>query len=222
MALRRAAATDRKTKTRKTTTRRTAAKSTAKPAAAALAHSKGWRALRASSAMLGGMSRCTGLVVEPQQQTQWCWAAVSKSLSHYYDPGSSWTQCMIVDAELGQTTCCTAGGTASCNQPWYLDLALTRVGNLQSATSGTLSFSTLQSETMNNHPPCARQGWAGGGGHFVAIVCCYQFRSLAMGTTSTSVGVSDPWYGDSIVDYATFVSGYMGTGMWTHSYLTQP
>jgi hypothetical protein len=217
----RVARTTRKTKTRKTTARRPVAK-TRKRAPTALAHSKGWRALRSSSAMLGGISRCTGLVVEPQLQTQWCWAAVSNSVSHYYDPGSPWTQCAIVNAELGQTTCCTAGATSACNQPWYLDLALTRVGNLQSAMGGKLSFSMLQSTTMSNRPPCARQGWAGGGGHFVAIVCCYQFRSLAMNTTTNSVGVSDPWYGDSIVDYATFASGYMGTGTWTHSYLTQP
>jgi hypothetical protein len=210
-------------KSRKAPPRKTAAKTVAKRVAAApLAHSKGWRALRSSSAMLGGASRCTGLVVEPQQQTQWCWAAVAKSISHYYDAGSPWTQCTIVNAELGQTGCCTGGGTAACNQPWYLDLALTRVGRLQSVTPGTMSFSMLQWLTMNNNPPCARQGWAGGGGHFVAIACCYQFRSLATNTTSNSVAVSDPWYGDSVVDYATFVSGYMGTGTWTHSYRTQP
>lgn len=210
------------TKRRKSPARKIAATTAVKPGApAGLAHSSGWRALRSSGA-LGGRSRCTGLVVEPQQQTQWCWAAVAKSVSHYYDAASPWTQCTIVNAELGQTTCCTAGGTAACNQPWYLDRALTRVNRLQSVSAGTVSFSMLQSLTTNDNPPCARQGWAGGGGHFVAIVCCYQFRSLAMNTTSNSVGVSDPWYGDSIVDYATFVSGYMGTGTWTHTYRTQP
>jgi len=131
-------------KGRKAPVRKTALKTVAQPPSAApLPHSTGWRALKSSAAMLGGMSRCTGLVVDSQQQTQWCWAAVSNSVSHYYDAGSPWTQCAIVNAELGQTTCCTAGNTASCNQAWYLDLALTRVGRLQSMTSGTLPTKTL-------------------------------------------------------------------------------
>lgn len=213
---------------RRTPVRKLAKKSVATYGSSpALTHSSGWRAMRARSSMLGGTSRCTGLVVEPQQQTQWCWAAVSNSVSHYYDPNSGWTQCAIVNAELGQATCCTTGSSAACNQPWYLNLALTRVGCLQSVAAGTLPFATLQSLTNANTPPCARQQWAGGGGHFVAIVCCFQFRSLGPsssggGATSNRVSISDPWYGDSIVDYSTFVSGYMGTGTWTDNYLTQP
>jgi len=171
-------------------------------------------------------SRHTLLVVEPQQQTQWCWAAVSNSMSHYYDAGSAWTQCGIANAELGQTGCCGNGSSLGCNQPWYLDLALTRVGRLQSVTVGTLPFATLQALTSTFAPPCARQSWAGGGGHFVAIVWCFVVPSPSAaegsGTATNRVSISDPWYGDSVVDYSTFVSGYMGTGTWTHSYLTQP
>ena len=47
-----------------------------------------------------GSARCSGLTVEQQQQTQWCWAAVSNSVSHFYDAGSAWSQCTIVNAEL--------------------------------------------------------------------------------------------------------------------------
>src|SRR6266496_2503854 len=152
-----------------------------------------WRAVRALS-LPGGTSRCTGLVV---------------------------------DAEMSQTACCTDGSSAACNQPWYLDLALMRVGCLQSVSGGTLPFATVRSLLNVDTPPCARQVWAGGGAHFVAIVCCFRYQSgLMSGTTSAAptsdrLQISDPWYGDSIVDYATFVSGYMGTGTWTHSYLTQ-
>ena len=39
-------------------------------------------------------------VMQHQQQTQWCWAAVSVSVSHYYSPWSGWTQCAMVNAEL--------------------------------------------------------------------------------------------------------------------------
>ncbi len=188
-----------------------------------ISYSLNWRAVRFIRVL--GSARCSGLTVEHQQQTQWCWAAVSNSVSHFYDAGSTWTQCTIVNAELGQTTCCTNGATAGCNQPWFLDRALTRVGCLLSMASGTLSFATVKSLINSGRPPCARQGWSGGGGHFMAIVCYFEglLGQLAgAGSTARRLRISDPWYGDSVVDYSVFVSGYQGSGTWTHSYRTQP
>ena len=171
-----------------------------------------------------GSARCSGLTVENQQQTNWCWAAVSNSVSHFYDAASTWTECTIVNAELGQSTCCTNGSSAACNQAWYLDKALTRVGRLQSWASGTLTFATVQSLVNNGRPPCARQGWSGGGGHFMAITCYFEGllgKWSGAGSTAKRLRITDPWYGDSVVDYTVFVSGYQGTGSWTHSYRTQ-
>ena len=45
---------------------------------------------------------------------------------------------------------------------------------------------------------------------------------VGWGNAARRLKISDPWYGDSIVDYSTFVSGYQGSGTWTHSYRTQP
>lgn len=188
-----------------------------------VAYSVKWRVI--SIVKILGSARCCGLTVEHQQQTQWCWAGVSNSVSHFYDAGSTWTQCTIVNAELGQTTCCTNGSTATCNKPWYLDKALTRVGCLLSMASGTLSFATVKSLINSSRPPCARQGWSGGGGHFMAIVCYFEGllgRIAGAGSTAKRLRISDPWYGDSVVDYDVFVSGYQGSGTWTHSYRTQP
>jgi hypothetical protein len=172
-----------------------------------------------------GSARCSGLTVEAQQQTQWCWAAVANSVSHFYDAASTWTQCTIVNAELGQTTCCTNGSSSACNKPWYLDKALTRVGCFLSIASGTLTFATIKTLINSGRPPCARQGWSGGGGHFMAIVCHFEgLLGLIVGGGSTAkrLRISDPWYGDSVIDYDVFVSGYQGSGTWTHSYRTQP
>lgn len=91
-------------------------------------------------------------------------------------------------------------------------------------TSGTLSFATVHSLINTSRPPRARQGWSGGG-HFVAIVCWLQgsIAMLVKGRSSTKrVRISDPWYGDSVIEYSDFVSGYLGSGSWTHSYRTQP
>src|SRR5918911_1240122 len=67
--------------------------------------------------------------MQPQQQTNWCWAATSTSVDHYYDPGSGWTQCGVADGELGRTDCCGAGAAGPCNVYGTLDTSLQRVGN---------------------------------------------------------------------------------------------
>ena len=147
-------------------TRRTSAKRTAvRDVALYVPYKRAWWVI--DIIKLLGSARCSGLAVEHQQQTNWCWAAVSNSVSNFYDAASTWTECSIVDAELGQSTCCTNGSSAACNQSWYLDKALTRVGRLQSWASGTLTFASVQSLINNGRPPCARQGWSGGGGHFM-------------------------------------------------------
>src|SRR3954471_13335913 len=75
--------------------------------------------------------------VQHQQEDQWCWAAVTSSVSAFYGV-PSWTQCRIVNAELGQTACCTRGSSKPCNQPWRLDKALTLSGNLTRVTAAPM------------------------------------------------------------------------------------
>ena len=35
-----------------------------------------------------------------QQQTNWCWAAVSTSVALFFNPSSGWTQCAVANGEL--------------------------------------------------------------------------------------------------------------------------
>lgn len=207
-----------------TTSRKTARK----PAKAGKAHltifREQWHVLEVTK-YVAGRALCVGLTVERQQRSKWCWAAVANSVSHFYDPSSTWSQCKIVDAELGQATCCTDGASAACNKTWYLDRALTRVGCLGAKTIGPLTFAEVQAQLGAGHPPCARQGWGGGSGHFVAIVCWFDGTPLSEITAAGAaqrIKISDPWYGDSVVDYASFVAGHHGAGAWTHSYTTMP
>lgn len=159
--------------------------------------------------------RRLSFTMEHQQQTQWCWAAVSTSVSHYYDASSAWTQCTVVNGELGQSTCCKSGSSAACNQPWYLDLALTRTGNLAAVSAGTTSFAGTRGEIDAGRPLGARIGWSGGGGHFVVLA------GYKPDPGSERVAIEDPWYGASDIALSTFTSSYQGTGSWTHSYTTQ-
>ncbi|MGO9234323.1 MAG: hypothetical protein ACLP4V_09685 [Methylocella sp.] len=42
----------------------------------------------------------TGLQMQYQQMSNWCWIAVATSISHYYNPASTWTQCSLTTAQL--------------------------------------------------------------------------------------------------------------------------
>ena len=149
--------------------------------------------------------------MQHQEQTQWCWSATSVSVNLFYHPASGWTQCSCANATLGQTTCCTAGNSAQCNTPFYLDLALKTVANFKSMSGVKAALSRVRTEIRQCRPLCLRIGWNGGGGHFVAVY----------GYSGTNINIGDPWYGDSVVSYGAFPSSYNGGGTWTHTYFTK-
>ena len=151
-----------------------------------------------------------------QQQTQanWCWAATGTSVSHFYDPNSTWTQCQIANGQLGRTDCCGAGASGACNVYGSLQDAFQRVGHWASTQGGTVSWSGIESQILLGRPLGIRVAWSGGGAHFIC----------ATGTEDNSmVWVSDCGSGTtSLVDYNTLVNSYRGSGSWTTSYFTQP
>lgn len=152
-----------------------------------------------TSPNLGGVPTAwsLGVNMQPQVQTNWCWAATSSSVHRFYQNASSaWSQCDVANAELTQTACCVNGSTPQCNQAWYLDRALTRVGHFRSMSSGVVAVVALNTELIGNRPVCCRVGWSGGGGHFLAI------DGLDISGT-TMLTVQDPIYGTSSMDYAT-------------------
>lgn len=151
--------------------------------------------------------------MQPQQQTQWCWAAVTASVARFFSVGSAWAQCGLANQELNQTTCCANGSTTGCNQPWYLDRSLQRTGNLKTFAAGTATMNQIQGEITAGRPLGVRIGWANGGGHFVAIDGC---------AAPDLLDIQDPWYGHSTIDLAHFQTSYQGNGSWTHTYWTQP
>jgi hypothetical protein len=154
------------------------------------------------------------LTLQAQLQSQWCWAACSTSVAHFFDASSGWTQCGVANAELAQTGCCDDGSTPACNQPWYLDRALTRTGNFASRSTGPASMSAIRSQLSAGRPIAARIGWAGGGGHFVTISGC-------LDDATGVLEVRDPIYGTSEISLANFSSSYQGSGSWTHTYFTR-
>jgi hypothetical protein len=171
------------------------------------------------SALAPPQANAIPFVIEFQEQTNWCWAAVSKSVSHFFDLHSQWTQCRVVNEELGKDTCCGAEAAGPCNQPWYLDRALTRTQNFVNRLSGSVQFGTIRAEIDARRPLCARIGWNNGsGGHFVTFQG-YSTRVVG-GIATPWVEVEDPNSGHWSLSYDEFRTSYPGNGSWTHTYFT--
>lgn len=161
------------------------------------------------AAPLGGAAASLPFSMQTQQQTNWCWAATSTSVSLFYSAASAWTQCSVATQCLGGA-CCTQPGP--CNTVYYLDQALSATGNLASTALGALAFASIKTEIDNGRPPCCHISWSGGGGHFNTI--------HGYDDATNDVDVADPFYGAQTLPYATFVNSYRGVGVWDYSYLT--
>jgi hypothetical protein len=152
--------------------------------------------------------------MQAQTESNWCWAATSTSVSHYYWFGSRWTQCRVACAELNLSTCCEVPAPDACNVPWFLDRALTRTNNFVSI-SGPLTFDQVRTEIDAERPVGARIGWANGGGHFMVI---YGYTKVL---SHEYFDIDDPIFGKSHLKVSEFSNNYQTTGSWTHSYLTR-
>jgi Papain-like cysteine protease AvrRpt2 len=152
--------------------------------------------------------------MQHQQQTNWCWAAVSTSVALYYDASSTWTQCTVANGELGRTDCCGSAASTSCNVYGYLNTALSRVGHLDHMDGSAAAFQSVDVEIDPGRPVGIRVAWAGGGAHFLAIIGYLE-------DVENYVAVDDPIYGKSDLTYDTLRTNYQGSGTWTHTYYTQ-
>lgn len=159
-------------------------------------------------------------VMQTQQQSEWCWAAVSASNSDFFGgpPGPSggmWKQCEVAQCALtGHPACCDQPMPTTCNEDWYLEQGLDCVSHKAGdPTPGPSPYAYIQSEINNNHPVGVRIGWYGDGGHFV----CVTGYDDSSGTQFLEV--DDPYYGHSTYEYNAFCTAYQsGTGGWTHTY----
>lgn len=165
----------------------------------------------------GGQPARLGFSMQTQQQTEWCWAATSTSVSVFYNAASPWTQCGVAQACLG-LSCCAQPLPSGCNIPGYLDQALTKTGNLAALVGGALPFSggvgsNIDQEIDAGRPIGCHISWRGGGGHFNAI--------YGYDPSNQDVDVGDSYYGSLVtVPYSTFCSNYQSAGSYDYSYLT--
>src|SRR5471032_628587 len=157
-------------------------------------------ALRASASLNFNM--------QPQTQSNWCWAAVSSSVGNYYGTGS-WTQCGVANAELGRNSCCNQPGP--CNVYGYLDSALQTTRSFNGMNQGSLQLSAIENQINMGRPVGLRCAWYGGGAHFLTIY----------GTNGNYLQIADSIYGYSTRALNSFPGSYNGGGNWTNTYFTR-
>jgi len=150
--------------------------------------------------------------MQHQLRTYWCWAATATSVSLFYNSLSIWTQCSIAAATLSNTCCQTPD---PCDKPWYLNEALTKTGNF--VNYGTpLSFSDVEKQLKTGRVIGCRIGWQDSGGHFVVIHGCRSDAGI------NYYSIDDPSTGKSETTENGFHTAYLGSGTWTHSFITKP
>lgn len=160
---------------------------------------------------------------EMQFQTDWCWAAVSKNISFFFDSNTPWTQCKIVNtcfaATRGKTDCCKDGLSILCDRPGSLSQALTTVQNLASFNSGSPMLDDIRAQISSGKPVGLMINWSGGGAHFIAVTGVGPEEPA--GTDQTMVAVEDSLNGPSYITYATLIGSYRGAGSVSHYYWTK-
>jgi len=150
--------------------------------------------------------------MEPQEQNEWCWAAVAVSVDRYLNTASTLTQCQLAKSMFPGEDCCN--NPDPCDRPEKLQDALMKIGRLRGVETNGLQFAEVQETVLRQHLPlCVRIAWAGGGAHFVAIDGCSH-----PGEPRQLVHVVDPAHDDSTMDFNDFLSAYQGMGRWTATF----
>lgn len=161
----------------------------------------------------GAASNDLAVTVPIQIRSNWCWSAVTLGVDNFYGPANTFTQCSLASLTLGRSDCCDDPTPNDCNIPYFLNIALNKVGHLKSF-GGVFAMSQVQAEIDADKPLCARVEWSDGNGHFVVI--------SGYDVATDSLTIRDPYYGTSTVTMTRFKSSYQTTGRWTHSFKTQP
>lgn len=120
--------------------------------------------------------------IQVQQQTRWCWAAVTASVADYFaarggPPAPA--QCELA-TQLLHFPCCVVPLPPPPppywrgNMPYLLSAALGAAGHLANAVSKAVDFPAIKQEIVNSKPVCCRIYWDDDpNGHYVVIMGCH-------------------------------------------------
>jgi len=145
----------------------------------------------------------------------WCWAAVTRNITHAYNPSSTATQCSVADDTLQTGNCCSGGEASPCNQAYYLNRALAAVQHFNNFAAADAR--TVRAEVTRGRPPGIRVEWPDQTAHFVAV---YGYVESAQAPVINKLHIADPLYGDKLVKDSSMFGRYHAIGTWTDTYLT--
>jgi hypothetical protein len=158
--------------------------------------------------------------IEPQRETNWCWAAVSSSVDHYFNPHSTLNQCGIAGRFL-KRDCCT--DPDNCDTAMALQDVLGPLARLDHPIVGPVHFVDIKNEIDARRPVAVRVEWFDGNAHFV-VICGYTIHQSGLRT----IDVADSFYGDVFggtysgiwtIDFDLFPASYQQGGEWTATFL---
>ncbi|SKC45873.1 papain-like cysteine protease family protein [Ohtaekwangia koreensis] len=151
--------------------------------------------------------------IQKQAALNLCWAAVASSVSKFYDPSSTFTQCKLANQAFKRDDCCT--DLTKCDAPFSLDEPLKYTGNFVSMHGGAPSFDLIKQQITNGRLVCVRIEWRSGDGHFVVI---HGFHD------NGTIDVQDPWpeRNPGTITLLELELFYKDLGAITDYYLTKP
>lgn len=168
-----------------------------------------------------------------QKNAEWCWAAVSNSIEHFFEPTSPLTQCEIAGEQLRKPCCgdLTEACLARCNVPSALDTALRRLGWLARSPvvhfppDPAVDFADVRAEIDAGRPLCLLVKWLEEDGelirgHFITIK---GYRVTTGGTAYVSI--QDPLFADPEIQFEVLADrsgGYRdGQGVWVATFFVR-
>ncbi|RYY62545.1 MAG: hypothetical protein EOO05_02395 [Chitinophagaceae bacterium] len=156
--------------------------------------------------------------VQVQLLDNWCWAAVTSSVSRYYNSRSRWTQNNLA-ASLIDEQCANDGNNTGfppqCDTVFDVATALRMTRNYAPGVNRPLSLAAIKQQIDRQWPVCCQIQWQQlEGSHFV-VIYGYENDWLRIGDPSRNAGAID-------IPYNELVSGYRDDGEWVRSIGTTP
>jgi hypothetical protein len=165
--------------------------------------------------------------MEPQKESNWCWAAVAVSIHDFLDPeGEPWTQPtlatqLLIDQGIKSPGCVDRPKSRICNRPEALDVALAITRNLRhkgALFNQHLTFDCIQDWVKAQFPVGARIVWRDGGAHFIALDG-YKVTTSGHRMVHVQDPNDYPTSSPGFLDYDTLVEDYGEAGFWNDTYL---
>lgn len=152
-------------------------------------------------------ARSLDIVMQAQEQTQWCWAGSGNTIADFH--GATITQtrfCQLAHGESG-ATCANTAGTLGDAQHAYASLGFSSPGTYLADRVG---YEDIKAQIEAGRPIQTRIGWNVGGGHIHVV---YGYDSVQQ-----RVYWGDPWPTNSRYNLSTY-SYYSSNRSfsWTHT-----